>query len=387
MPPPGTSPQPPPKQESPPPQIEHFNGDISPAWLASPQWQHIEPTPQRPTPQDLANRVAYLIDLYAARGTNGLDLLLCLQDDFKGWTIGTFMEIPQDLLGELRDLIQERGVSFGQVMGGSSAEILSRGLGLAGDGCEGFAATGGAVGESLEGGPEPERWSLLAGGGDGDGDGTPQVVQAACVSVHVATAPAFEGLDGQDARYGQVQLCFSENAAAAGEYVYGRQCSFGLEGGSEWSPLVHYGGHEPLVYPFVPWSPAQVPGIDDQQSCFDVPLQAPILREPQAHGPHADSLSVRPLAQRPGRDGQLQSYREVPRQSPTQREPHSSDTVSERPLGQGPGSDAQQECYYRPPEPLAGYNAVDKVLRDAASSYRPMGRVMPKEEPFLAIDM
>ncbi|KAG6092295.1 hypothetical protein E4U30_005598 [Claviceps sp. LM220 group G6] len=390
MPPPGTCPQQPPKQESPSPQIEHLNEDISPAWLglASPQsqWQHIDPIPQRPTPQDLADRVAYLIDLYAVRGTNGLDLLLCLQDDFKGWTIGAFMEIPQDLLGELRDLVQERGVSLGQVIGESSAEILSRGLspGLAGDGREGFTEEG-TVGESLEGGA-PVGWSLLAGGGNGD-DGTPQVGQAACVSV--ATAPAFEGLDGKDARYGQVQSWFPENAAA-GEYVYGRQCSFGLdglEGASEWSPLVHYEGHEPLVYPFVPWSPAQVPGIDDQQSYFDVPLQAPIQREPQAHGPRTDSLSVRPLAQQPGRDGQQQSYREVPRQPPIQEEPHSSDTVSERPLGQGTGNDAQQECYYRPPEPLADYNAVDKVLRDAASSYRPTERVIPKEEPFLAIDM
>lgn len=378
MPPPGTSPQPPPKQESPPPQIEHFNGDISPAWLASPQWQHIEPTPQRPTPQDLANRVAYLIDLYTARGTNGLDLLLCLQDDFKGWTSGTFMGMPQGLLRELRSLLQERGVSFGQVMGGSSADILSQslGLGLGVDGCEGFA--GGAVGESLE---VEGGWSFLAGGGDG----VPRVGQAACVSV--AMESALEGLDGQDARYGQVQPCFHENAP--GEYVYGRQYSFGLdglEGGSEWSPLVHCGGQEPLVYPFVSWSPAHVPGIDDQQSFFDVPVQAPIEREPQVHGSHTESLSVRPLAQR-GRDDQQQSYREVPRQPPTERKPHNSDTVSERPLGQRPGSGAQQECYYRPPEPLADYNAVDKVLRDAASSYRPMERVIPKEEPFLAIDM
>ncbi|KAG6159673.1 hypothetical protein E4U37_002836 [Claviceps purpurea] len=384
--PPGTQPQEPPKhqQESLPPQIEPLNEDISVSstWLAFPQWQHIDDDPQAQsaTPQDLANRVAYLIDLYTARGTNGLDLLLCLQDDFKGWTSGTFMGMPQGLLSELRSLLQERGVSFGQVMGGSSADILSQGLGLGlglgVDGCEGFA--GGTVGESLE---VEGGWSFLAGGGDG----VPRVGQAACVSV--AMESALEGLDGQDARYGQVQPCFHENAA--GEYVYGRQCSFdldGLEGGSEWSPLVHCRGQEPLVYPFVSWSPAHVPGIDDQQSFFDVPVQAPIEREPQVHGSHTESLSVRPLAQR-GRDDQQQSYREVPRQPPTERKPHNSDTVSERPLDQGPGSGAQRECYYRPPEPFADYNAVDKVLRDAASSYRPMERVIPKEEPFLAIDM
>ncbi|KAG6136469.1 hypothetical protein E4U12_001177 [Claviceps purpurea] len=374
MPPPGTQPQEPPKhqQESLPPQIEPLNEDtsVSSTWLALPQWQHIDPQAQSATPQDLANRVAYLIDLYTARGTNGLDLLLCLQDDFKGWTSGTFMGMPQSLLRELRCLLQERGVSFGQVMGDSSAEILSQGLGLGlglgVDGCEGFAGL---------------CW------GDGRGWGTSEeTVITACVSV--AMESALEGLDGQDARYGQVQPCFHENAP--GEYVYGRQCSFdldGLEGGSEWSPLVHCGGQEPLVYPFVSWSPAHVPGIDDQQSFFDVPVQAPIEREPQVHGSHTDSLSVRPLAQRPGRDDQQQSYREVPRQPPTERKPHNSDTVSERPLGQRPGSGAQQECYYRPPEPLADYNAVDKVLRDAASSYRPMERVIPKEEPFLAIDM
>ncbi|KAG6213819.1 hypothetical protein E4U50_000891 [Claviceps purpurea] len=376
MPPPGTQPQ-----ESLPPQIEPLNEDISVSstWLALPQWQHIDPQAQSATPQDLANRVAYLIDLYTARGTNGLDLLLCLQDDFKGWTSSTFMGMPQGLLRELRSLLQERGVSFGQVMGDSSADILSQslGLGLGVDGCEGFA--GGAVGESLE---VEGGWSFLAGGGDG----VPRVGQAACVSV--AMESALEGLDGQDARYGQVQPCFHENAA--GEYVYGRQYSFdldGLEGGSEWSPLVHCGGQEPFVYPFVSWSPAHVPGIDDQQSFFDVPVQAPIEREPQVHGSHTESLLVRPLAERPGRDDQQQSYREVPRQPPTERKPHNSDTVSERPLGQGSGSSAQQECYYRPPEPLADYNAVDKVLRDAASSYRPMERVIPKEEPFLAIDM
>ncbi|KAG5922225.1 hypothetical protein E4U61_005592 [Claviceps capensis] len=380
MSPPGTRPQEPPEQESLPPQIDRLNEEISvsPDWLAFPQWQHIDPQAQSATPQDLANRVAYLIDLYAVRGTNGLDLLLCLQDDFKGWTSGTFMDIPQGLLSEFRSLLQERGVSFGQVMGGSSADILSQDLGLAYDGCEGFA--GGTVGEALEGGSV--GWSFLAGGGDG----VPRVGQAACVSV--AMESAFEGLDGQDARYGQVQSCVHENAA--GEYVCGRQYSLGLdglEGGSHWSPSVHYGGQEPLVYPFVSWSPAQVPGTGGQQSYFDVPVQAPIEREPQIHGSHTDSLSVRPLAQRPGRDDQQQSYHEVPRQAPAQREPHSSDTVSERLLDQGPGSDAQQECYHRPPEPLADYNAVDKVLRDAASSYRPMKRVIPKEEPFLAIDM
>ncbi|KAG5961855.1 hypothetical protein E4U58_004088 [Claviceps cyperi] len=184
---------------------------------------------------------------------------------------------------------------------------------------------GGAVGEPLEG--EPVGWSFLAGGGNG----TPQAGQAACVSV--VTLPAFEGLDGQDTRYGQVQSCFFENVP--GEYVYGRQFSSGLEGGSEWSASVHCGRHEPLVnYPFVPWSPAQAPGIDDQPNYFDVPLQAPIQRETQAHGPHTDSHPVRPLAQRPG-------------------------------------SDSQQECYYHPSEPLADYNAVDQVLRDAAGSYRP----------------
>ncbi|KAG5940059.1 hypothetical protein E4U59_002715 [Claviceps monticola] len=381
-------PQEPPEQESLPlpPQIERLNEEIllSPDWLAFPQWQHIDPQAQSATPQDLANRVAYLIDLYAGRGTNGLDLLLCLQDDFKGWTSGTFMGIPQGLLSELRSFLQERGVSFGQVMGGSSADILSRGLGLglglAVDECEGFA--GGTVGESLEGGPV--GWSFLAGGGDG----IPRVGQTACVSV--AMESAFEGLDGRDARYSQVQSCFHENAAGEYESVCGRQYSLGLdglEGGSQWSGSVHYGGQEPLVYPFVSWSPAQVPGIDGQQSYFDFSVQAPIEREPQTHGSHTDSLSVEPLAQRPGRNDQQQSYHEVPGQPPTQRELHSSDTVSKRLLDQGPGSDAQQECYYRPPEPLADYNAVDKVLRDAASSYRPMERVMPKEESFLAIDM
>ncbi|KAG6026040.1 hypothetical protein E4U40_002349 [Claviceps sp. LM458 group G5] len=394
MAPPGTWLHEPPEQETLPPQIiEGLNQDISPSpdWMALTFPQHIDP--QRATPQDLANRVAYLIDLYAVRGDTGLDLRLCFQNDFKGWTIGTFMAIPQDLLSKLRDLLQERGVRLEQVMGGSSAEILSQGLAV--NGYEGFTGGTRTVGEpSLQGGSV--GWSLPARGGDA----VPQDQVGQTSYVAVPTSGAFEGqsqIDGQHARYGQeVQSCFPpENAAAPGEYVYGPQCSFGLdgleglEGGSEWSPLVHYGGQEPLVYyPFVPWSPAQVPGIDDQQSYFDVPVQAPIEREPQAHGPHTDSLSViRPLAQRPGRDGQQQSYHEVPRQPPIQREPHSSDTVPKRSIGQGPGSDAQQECCYRPPEPLADYNAVDQVLRDAASSYRPMERPIPKEEPFLAIDM